>query len=348
MGIRVDVLPLDVNTPGQGLLRITGWEGTSEGLQCSLQSSQSHEFLHDGGHWAKVAHWFRLDGMNPVAGAPAIETRIGPNLINPLLQASGTATFRIEVSNPQTGRSDLGMVRINSAIIASVESGPALDKSPPPAPLPSTTVVVEPPAPTAPEPAPAVAAASEPEPEPTPTPTPAAAAPTVAAKQGNKWLLPLLILLVLALAAGGGWWWFNRGATEAPLPVPVPAEDKAETQGDAAKPCSLESMKSQTSLAFLQSCIQSKPDSAALLEVISLAKANDQCDVAQRLYANRANTGDIQIATAYAHEYDPKYHQPSNCFKAPEAATAASWYETILSFDENNAEAKQRYEELKP
>ena len=344
MGIRVDVLPLDVNTPGQGLLRITGWEGTSEGLQCSLQSSQSHEFLHDGGHWAKVAHWFRLDGMNAVAGAPAIETRIGPNLINPLLQASGTATFRIEVSNPQTGRSDLGMVRINSAIIASVESGPALDKSPPPAPLPSATVIIEPPAPTAPEPAPAVAAAPEPEPE--PKPTPAAAAPTVAAKQGNKWLLPLLILIVLALAAGGGWWWFNRGAAE--VSKPVPPVDEPVTPVDGASPCSLESMKSQTSLAFLQSCIQSKPDSAALLEVISVAKANDQCDVAQRLYANRANSGDIQIATAYAHEYDPKYHQPSNCFKAPEAATAASWYETILSFDENNAEAKQRYEELKP
>lgn len=344
MGIRVDVLPLDVNTPGQGLLRITGWEGTSEGLQCSLQSSQSHEFLHDGGHWAKVAHWFRLDGMNAVAGAPAIETRIGPNLINPLLQASGTATFRIEVSNPQTGRSDLGMVRINSAIIASVESGPALDKSPPPAPLPSATVIIEPPAPTAPEPAPAVAAAPEPEPE--PKPTPAAAAPTVAAKQGNKWLLPLLILIVLALAAGGGWWWFNRGAAE--VSKPVPPVDEPVTPVDGASPCSLESMKSQTSLAVLQSCIQSKPDSAALLEVISVAKANDQCDVAQRLYANRANTGDIQIATAYAHEYDPKYHQPSNCFKAPEAATAASWYETILGFDENNAEAKQRYEELKP
>ncbi|MFP3370784.1 hypothetical protein [Pseudomonas sp. SIMBA_068] len=346
MGIRVDVLPLDVNTPGQGLLRITGWEGTSEGLQCSLQSSQSHEFLHDGGHWAKVAHWFRLDGMNAVAGAPAIETRIGPNLINPLLQASGTATFRIEVSDPQTGRSDLGMVRINSAIIASVESGPALEKSPPPAPLPSATVIVEPPAVTTPEPAPAVAPEPEPEAAPAPQPAPVAPPPKAPAKQGQKWLLPLLALILLALAAGGGWWWFNRsagGATAA-----VPPEDKPVAQADAAKPCSLESMQGQTSLAFLQSCIQSKPDSAALLEVISLAKANDQCDVAQRLYANRANAGDIQIATAYAHEYDPKYHQPSNCFKAPEAATAASWYETILSFDENNAEAKQRYEELKP
>ncbi|MFP3447067.1 MULTISPECIES: hypothetical protein [unclassified Pseudomonas] len=346
MGIRVDVLPLDVNTPGQGLLRITGWEGTSEGLQCSLQSSQSHEFLHDGGHWAKVAHWFRLDGMNAVAGAPAIETRIGPNLINPLLQASGTATFRIEVSDPQTGRSDLGMVRINSAIIASVESGPALEKSPPPAPLPSATVIVEPPAVTTPEPAPAVAPEPEPEAAPAPQPAPVAPPPKAPAKQGQKWVLPLLALILLALAAGGGWWWFNRSAGEAT--AAVPPEDKPVAQADAAKPCSLESMQGQTSLAFLQSCIQSKPDSAALLEVISLAKANDQCDVAQRLYANRANAGDIQIATAYAHEYDPKYHQPSNCFKAPEAATAASWYETILSFDENNAEAKQRYEELKP
>ncbi|MFK3816289.1 hypothetical protein ACI2KG_06725 [Pseudomonas sp. NPDC089407] len=342
MGIRVDVLPLEVNTPGQGLLRITGWEGPSEGLQCSLQSSQSHEFLHEGGHWGNVAHWFRLDNLVAVAGAPAIETRIGPNLINPLLQASGTATFRIEVSNPQTGRSDLGMVRINSAIIASVESGPALEQSPPPAPLASASVVIEPPVAITPEPAPAAVA----EPAPAPQPAPAAAAPTVANKPGNKWLLPLLILILLAVAAGAGWWWFNRGAAEAP--VPVPPEDKSVTPTEAAKPCSLESMKSQTSLAFLQSCIQSKPDSAALLDVISLAKANDQCDVAQRLYANRANAGDIQIATAYAHEYDPKYHQPSNCFKAPEAATAASWYETILGFDENNAEAKQRYEELKP
>ncbi|MFJ4385032.1 hypothetical protein ACIP02_11870 [Pseudomonas sp. NPDC089408] len=342
MGIRVDVLPLEVNTPGQGLLRITGWEGPSEGLQCSLQSSQSHEFLHEGGHWGNVAHWFRLDNLVAVAGAPAIETRIGPNLINPLLQASGTATFRIEVSNPQTGRSDLGMVRINSAIIASVESGPALEQSPPPAPLASASVVIETPVASTPEPAPAAVA----EPAPAAQPAPAAAAPTVANKPGNKWLLPLLILILLAVAAGGGWWWFNRGAAEAP--VPVPPEDKPVTQTEAAKPCSLESMKSQTSLAFLQSCIQSKPDSAALLDVISLAKANDQCDVAQRLYANRANAGDIQIATAYAHEYDPKYHQPSNCFKAPEAATAASWYETILGFDENNAEAKQRYEELKP
>ena len=60
MGIRVDVLPLDVNTPGHGVLRITGWEGSSEGLQCSLQSSQTQKFLHEGGQWNDVAHWLSL------------------------------------------------------------------------------------------------------------------------------------------------------------------------------------------------------------------------------------------------------------------------------------------------
>lgn len=106
-------------------------------------------------------------------------------------------------------------------------------------------------------------------------------------------------------------------------------------------------MKSQSELAFVQSCIQQAPDSTALLEVINVAKANSTCGVAQRLYANRAQGGDVQIATAYAHEYDPKYHQASECFKAPDNATAAYWYETILSFDENNADAKARLEELK-
>ncbi len=106
-------------------------------------------------------------------------------------------------------------------------------------------------------------------------------------------------------------------------------------------------MQSLQELAFVQSCIQKAPGSAALLEVINVAKANNNCNVAQRLYANRAQSGDILIATAYAHEYDPKFHQPSECFKAPDNATAAYWYETILGFDATNADAKQRYEELK-
>ena len=56
----------------------------------------------------------------------------------------------------------------------------------------------------------------------------------------------------------------------------------------------------------------------------------------------------MQIATAYAHEYDPKFHQASQCFAEPDKATAAYWYETILSHEPENAQAKARFEELKP
>ena len=77
-----------------------------------------------------------------------------------------------------------------------------------------------------------------------------------------------------------------------------------------------------------------------------MAKANKQCGVAQRLYANRAQAGNIEVAQAYAREYDPKYLQPGACFAAPDNATAVYWYETILAQDPNNAEAKQRFEEL--
>lgn len=348
MGIRVDVLPLDVNTPGHGLLRITGWEGASEGLQCSLQSSQTHDFLHEGKRWGNIAHWFRLDSLVAVEGTEAIETRIGPDLIDPLLEASGTANFRIEVSHPEQGQSDMGMVRINPAVIGSASGGPALEQpvapvTPPPPAAP--VEVVAPPVETV-EP---VVEAPAPQPEPASASyAPVAPAP---AKSGNRWLLPLILLILIAAAAAAAWWWFTQ--RQQPAPVEPPAAEQqaapaAEPASAAAAPCTLESMQGQAELAFVQSCIQQAPDSAKLLDVINTAKANNHCGVAQRLYANRAQGGDVQIAMAYAHEYDPKYHQASECFKAPDSATAAYWYETILGFDENNAEAKARFEELKP
>ena len=163
-------------------------------------------------------------------------------------------------------------------------------------------------------------------------------------------MIPVVILVLLALiAAAAAWWWFNQKAQPAPQEQPAVPETPAPAPAPAgATPCTLESMQSQPELAFVQACIQNKPDSATVLEVIKQAKANNHCGVAQRLYANRAQGGDIEIASAYAREYDPKYLQPSECFKAPDNATAAYWYETILGFDENNAEAKARFEELKP
>jgi len=202
-----------------------------------------------------------------------------------------------------------------------------------------------PPAPAQPEPAPVV----EPEPvvdpvTPHPDPEPPPAPPVPRKK---SWLLPLIIaLVVLAAIAVGAWFWLNKTpAAQAPAPEPAPAPAPAITGAEA---CTLESMSTLPELTFVQTCIKKAPGSAELLEIINVAKANNHCGVAQRLYANRAQAGDLPIAMAYAHEYDPKFHQASTCFAEPDKATAAYWYETILSQDPDNADAKARFEELKP
>ncbi|OZY56511.1 hypothetical protein CJF38_05460, partial [Pseudomonas lundensis] len=176
---------------------------------------------------------------------------------------------------------------------------------------------------------------------------PAPPAPPPAAPRKKAWLLPLIIaLVVLAAIAVGAWFWLNKTpAAQAPAPEPAPVPAPAITGAEA---CTLESMSTLPELTFVQTCIKKAPGSAELLEIINVAKANNHCGVAQRLYANRAQAGDLPIAMAYAHEYDPKFHQASTCFAEPDKATAAYWYETILSQDPDNADAKARFEELKP
>ncbi|KAG1381944.1 hypothetical protein G6F59_017881 [Rhizopus arrhizus] len=105
-------------------------------------------------------------------------------------------------------------------------------------------------------------------------------------------------------------------------------------------------MGNKTELEFVQACVKENLTSPAMLEVIQTAKKDGHCGIAQRLYANKAQAGDVQIALAYAKEYDPKYLEPSKCFATPDKATAAYWYETVLGVDANNTEAKERFEEL--
>ena len=339
MGIKVDVLPLSENTPGQGWLRISGWTGASEGLEYSLQSSQSRDFLHPGKQWSNVAHWFELS-LVPAEGADALQAHIGPELIDPLLAASGSANFRITLNNPGQGQSEASMVRLDKQLLTSIALTGVKAPEPAPPAAPQTVQLPEP-APVIEAPAQAAQAPATPDPAPAPVVEPA----TAPAKK-NRWLLPLLLIVLLAL--GAGIWWFMQQPKPAVVEKPaVPTTDQP-TPTVQTQPCTLESMQSQDQLAFVQSCLQKAPDSASLLEVINVAKANKHCEVAQRLYANRAQNGDILIATAYAHEYDPKFHQASECFKEPQVATAAYWYETILGFDPTNADAKQRFEELNP
>lgn len=339
MPIRVDLLALEPNAPGQSRLTVKKWQGAQEHLEFSIQRNQDAFYLQDGKTWSNSPYWFKVARFDVDASGEVLETLIGPDVVDPLLEGSANSNFQIELREQGPGFSDKGVVRPGSGLLPSTAGGQtrstydggnlAAPSSAPEIPQLPELALAQPSRPAEPElpQAELTFAISETQ----------AQAPVV--KQ-YKWIWALLLVLVLIVAAAL-WFWLKKPEVQAPQAKPeIPA---VASQAGA---CTLESMSSQPELAFVQACIKAAPASAELLEIIKVAKANNHCGVAQRLYANRAQGGDLQIASAYAHEYDPKYHQASSCFAEPDKATAAYWYETILSHEPDNAEAKQRFEEL--
>jgi hypothetical protein len=336
MPIRVDLLALEPNVPGLANLTVKKWQGGEERLEFSIQRNQDGFYLQDKKAWSNNPFWFQVARFNVAASGEALETPVGADVLDPLLEGSAGSQFQIELREQGLGHSDKGVVRPGVGLLPSTAGGQTRStyggaeltapKEPEPE-IPELPELILPTAEPEAEPEPLVA-------EPVYTPPPAPV------KKSNKGLIALLIVVLLLLAAGAGFWFYKR--TPAPAPV-VAAAAPATANAEA---CTLDSMNSLPELTFVQTCIKAAPDSAKLLEIINQAKASKHCGVAQRLYANRAQAGDPLIANAYAREYDPKYLKASECFPVADNATAAYWYETILTQDPNNAEAKQRFEEL--
>ena len=338
MSIFVDLVTLEPHIAGQACLIVKDWTGGHERLEFSVQRNQDGYFLQGDQHWCNSQYWFKVAHFSAAANGEALETVVGPQLVDPVLEVGSMATLRFELREQGgNGHCDAGMLipakNLQSSSAATDVKAPVHQ---------DTGQLKTPVAPVVlPEPVPEPVTEPAPEPVPVIEPAPAAPPPPVPARK-KPWLLMVLIaLLVLAALALGAWFWLNK--TPPAVPEPMPPQP---VPGDAA--CTLESMAVLPELSVVQACIKNSPGSAELLEIITVAKANNHCGIAQRLYANRAQAGDLQIATAYAHEYDPKFHQASKCFAEPDPATAAYWYETILSHDPENAEAKARFEELKP
>ncbi|RYJ60856.1 hypothetical protein [Pseudomonas songnenensis] len=348
MPLRVDLLALEPNIPGQARLAVKKWRGASEKLEFSIQRNQDQLFLQGNQNWSNNPFWFQVPQFNQSPEEDVLETLIGADVVDPLLEGSGSSNFRIELRERDGGLVDQGVVRPAQGLLSSIAGGETRalydggNLSVPEAPLEI----------------PDMPSLQLPEPQPTAEPVSAAAEPelvvepvgTKPAGQKKSNLLPLILgVLVLLAIALGLWFWLKKPAVETPAEAPPAATEPADaSEAVAAGPCTLESMASQSELSFVQNCIREAPDSAALLEIIATAKQAGHCGIAQRLYANRAQAGDVQIAHAYAREYDPEFHQSSTCFAEADAATAAYWYETILTSAPDDAQARQRYEELQP
>ncbi len=338
MPIRVDLLALEPNVPGQARLTVKKWQGGEEQLEFSIQRNQDGFYLQDHKAWSNNPFWFKVSRFNLTADGEALETQVGREVVDPLLEGGANSQFQIELREQNHAHADKGVVRPGVGLLPSTAGGQTrstyggAELTAPSVPAPEIPEI-----PDMPE---LVLSTAEPEVELESVLTePAYTPPPPPVKKSNKGLIGLLIV-VLLLAAGAGFWFYKRP------PAPAVAATAAAPAGADAQACTLDSMNSLPELTFVQTCIKAAPDSAKLLEIINQAKAGKHCGVAQRLYANRAQAGDALIANAYAREYDPKYLKASECFPAADNATAAYWYETILTQDPNNAEAKQRFEEL--
>lgn len=350
MTIRVDLLALQPSVPGQARLVIKKWQGAEEQLEFSIQRNQDHYFLQDGRQWSNNAFWFKVARFTASGEGDSLEALVGAEVVDPLLEGSSSSNYRFVLRNQDGSQSDDGVIRPGSGLLLSSSEGATRStggsaelSEPLDIPrLPELNLAEV--APSAPVTESVVAPAAE------PTATASSEPAALSPPQKKAWLLPLvLLLLVLLGAAAAAWFWFSKDAVEPSDSAAVASESNlVAPAAEPASPCAVENMGSLSELAFVQGCVKQAPSSAELLEVIASAKAGKHCGIAQRLYANRSQAGDVEIARAYAREYDPKYHQASECFAEPDAATAAYWYETILGSMPDDAEAKQRFEELKP
>ncbi|MDA5524561.1 hypothetical protein [Yersinia kristensenii] len=330
------IFPCQPAEPGtaQLMIRLRGEQVVLSNLTFSLCNNEQN-YLQPDSSWSPAPHWFTIDGGYPFNNDSGFH--IGPTLIDPLLASASQVQIQIRLASGETRSTTLQLVR--DELFSSDARGQTGDYS-------GSSVLTTP----APVPTPEPVAVAEPMPTPA-EPTPAAIPPQ---PKRNTSLIPMIAagLLVLLIAAGALWWFMGRdSASTQPTTVDKQPEAPAiaaapEATSDASE-CSPANLANQSELDFVQNCVQQKLDSDKLLTIIQAAKDTKKCGVAQRLYANRAQGGDIKIALAYASEYDPQNHKPSECFKTADPDTATYWYETVLQTDPDNQKAKQRLEELR-
>lgn len=358
MPLRLE-LRASANGPGYGELTVRGWNQPADGIELTVQRNQDHRYLDASGDWTNQPVWHAVDGLNPVD--ETLSGEVGPWLVDAIVACPG---IMCQFSLRNANHKDQGVLRMVGKLLSSQAAGsstqkenkishdktpaskPAPAKEPAPVPLPTKPEPEEVPEP---DESPTVVVTSlQPEPpaeiEPIVTPPPS---PTpVVAKKSNGLLIVILLVLVLAAAAVAAYFLLFRDADS--------TQSSSTTSGNSsslsadAEPCSTTAMQNNDNdLAFMQTCIKANPSSKDILTVIEQAKANERCGIVQRLYAYRAQSGDADIAFAYAREYDPDTFTSGGCIDKADAETAAYWYEIALNSDPDNTEAKQRLEQLR-
>lgn len=357
----VKIEPRQPVVPGTGVLIVQGWQGRSHDLEIAIVENQNEHSLQLDGSWQSKSCWFQC-GFDKDEATGALRIDVGNFLINALLTSGSSVVAQLRMREAGNSASEACRVIMPNKSLLTASAAGVSDADRYVFPLPPGEGTSG-----------KAGAASgdnthdhhtqeqdgqgqnddqakkkdeQADKHQKAVPKDGAAQKPL---QSKKWLwIGLIALVVVAAAAAAAWWFLRTPGTQSAATEPVVQAPAAQDASPSAAPCSVQAMGELDEMAFVQGCVAQSPSSQELLQTIQSAKETGKCGVAQRLAANRANAGDVEVAVAYAKEYDPQFHQASQCFEAPEIATAVYWWETILGFDAQHELAAQRLKELRP
>jgi hypothetical protein len=330
--IRPELKPAASGRPGVGILVVTNWERESlefgAGADLCIQRNQDHRYLGEHGQWTATQTWHQVS-LSEEHIDTSVVLALDERLIDPLVE-NPQMTYQLQV---RIGSEEaMGVLRIREGVLSSRAAGQSADpvtriadaqRMAPP--NPSVTLVAEPEAP-APEPV------------------------TASKQKQSRTGLWIALIAGLALVVAGYFAWKHFGSTTQPVVTPTTPIAAITTPPAAPAepaPCSTEALAaSKDDLLFIQSCLKTSPDSNQVLSVIATAKEAKRCDVVQRLYAFKGQSGDAKVALAYAREFDPATFV-AGCLNAADKETAIYWYELVLSKEPENTDVKTRLEALR-
>ena len=348
MALRIE---LEGYKPGIARFLAQKWNGSAD-IDILIQRNQDNYYLSGLNQWGPEKNWHTVTSMS--VENEQLSGLVDEWLVDSLLSQENSVRFLAEIRDKQNqSYIDRGVVNIAETVFPSSALNTQLsisdetkqntfesdkvasnlvesDDSQPVEPETEeqtigmeNEVIVEP------------EMESEIEVTPTPTITQQEVSASQPTKAKSKLGLIIIIFVILLTLAGIGFavWYFLFSQDKNPL--------TSLTQSNSQ--CNIANATTDD-LSFIQQCLQSKPDTGAVIDVINQAKQANKCNIAQRLYANQSLLN-AKVALLYAKEYDVKFYQDNQCFKA-DKETAIYWYETSLNNDPNNELAKERLAEL--
>lgn len=326
MALRIE---LNGDKPGIVKFSASKWQHSAD-VEIMIQRNQDNFYLSQSNQWGPETSWHVITDL--IVNDDRLEGQIGPWLTDSLLALGGNCKFLMQIrecNNPTS--TDRGVITIKGNVLPSsavsidlpieeVAVKPTqVESIIEPVAEPTTEAVTEEAATAAIEPISPVINTSNPEPS---------------KKKGKGIIAMIVIIAILLIAALFAFLLLNR--SEQPTKS---TSDDVDTSS-----CAL-SQLGNNEMDFIQTCLRDKPSTEQILKLILEAKAQDKCNIAQRLYANQSQQN-ANIAIVYAKEYDDKFYQKNSCF-VTDKDTAIYWYETALALDPNSDLAKTRLTQLK-